>query len=193
MRDNVKILRTQSLLQEAIGEALSELEDTRLKNIAVTRTECSKGKEVAKVFLDKNSLGDLSENDALKLLKNASGAIRANIGAQLSWYRTPNLVFVIDESLANINRLDAIFRQIHKRNSSLEKYSVVDSANLESKTDSSLRGSGEATTKQSKNFPSLATDTLPQPPLARGGASFDSPSLAEGIRGWVKSPKESSK
>ena len=134
---NVKILRTQSLLQEALQEVLFDLEDTRLKSIAITRVECSKGKEVAKVFLDKNSLGDLGANDALKLLKKASGAIRANLQAQLSWYRTPNLNFVIDESLENINRLETIFKAIHERNS--------------------------------KN----------------------SPSLAEGARGWVKSPKES--
>ena len=134
---NVKILRTQSLLQEALQEVLFDLEDTRLKSIAITRVECSKGKEVAKVFLDKNSLGDLGANDALKLLKKASGAIRANIGTQLSWYKVPNLTFVIDESLENINRLETIFKAIHKRNSK------------------------------------------------------DSPSLAEGARGWVKSPKES--
>ncbi|MGX3010110.1 30S ribosome-binding factor RbfA [Helicobacter sp. 23-1044] len=112
---NVKILRTQSLLQEALQEVLFDLEDTRLKSIAITRVECSKGKEVAKVFLDKNSLGDLSANDALKLLKKASGAIRANLQAQLSWYRTPNLNFVIDESLENINRLEGIFRKIHAK------------------------------------------------------------------------------
>ena len=103
---------------------------------------------------------------------------------------------------------------------------------------SSLRGSGEATTKQSKshesnkkaesitekqinadslqvrdsqkaqnlhnrlprfanaesrndeiNLPTLTTDTPPQTPPARGGALFDSPSLAEGVRGWVISPQ----
>ena len=102
-------------MQEALQEVLFDLEDTRLKSIAITRVECSKGKEVAKVFLDKNSLGDLGANDALKLLKKASGAIRANLQAQLSWYRTPNLNFVIDESLENINRLEGIFKAIHSK------------------------------------------------------------------------------
>ena len=124
---NVKILRTQSLLQEALQEVLFDLEDTRLKSIAITRVECSKGKESAKVFLDKNSLGDLGENDALKLLKKASGAIRANLQAQLSWYRTPNLNFVIDESLENINRLEGIFKAIHERNSK-DSHSLAEGA-----------------------------------------------------------------
>ena len=47
---------------------------------------------------------------------------------------------------------------------------------------SSLRGSGEARALQTK-------DTPPQTPPARGGAYFDSPSLAEGARGWVESTK----
>ena len=41
--------------------------------------------------------------------------------------------------------------------------------------------------RESKNSPSLALHTTPQTPPARGGAYIDSPSLAEGARGWVKS------
>lgn len=130
---NVKLLKSQSLLQEALQEVLFDLEDTRLKNIAITRVECSRGKEVAKVFLDKNSLGEVDLAQILKLLKKASGVIKANLQAQLSWYRTPNLTFAIDDSLAEMNKLEAIFRQIHAK---------------ENAQDSSLQSSGK--TKQSK-------------------------------------------
>lgn len=130
---NVKLLKSQSLLQEALQEVLFDLEDTRLKNIAITRVECSRGKEVAKVFLDKNSLGEVDSMQILKLLKKASSVIKANLQTQLSWYRTPNLTFAIDDSLAEMNKLEAIFRQIHAK---------------ENTQDSSLQGSGKA--KQSK-------------------------------------------
>ena len=36
-----------------------------------------------------------------------------------------------------------------------------------------------------------SNDTPPQTPPARGGAYIDSPSLAEGVRGWVESPESS--
>ncbi len=52
---NIKLLKAQSILQEALQEALFDLEDNRIKNIAVTRVECTQGKELARVFLDKNS------------------------------------------------------------------------------------------------------------------------------------------
>lgn len=126
---NVKLLKAQSLLQEALQEVLFDLEDTRLKNIAITRVECSRGKEVAKVFLDKNSLGEVDLAQILKLLKKASGVIKANLQAQLSWYRTPNLTFAIDDSLAEMNKLEAIFRQIHAK---------------ENAQDSSLQGESNA-------------------------------------------------
>ena len=118
---NIKLLKAQSILQEALQEALFDLEDNRIKNIAVTRVECTQGKELARVFLDKNSLGDMEATNALKLLKKASGAIRANLQAQLSWYKTPNLVFEIDDSLEKINKLENIFKKIHSKdkNSSL--------------------------------------------------------------------------
>lgn len=112
---NIKLLKAQSILQEALQEALFDLEDNRLRNIAVTRVECSRGKEIARVFLDKNSLGDMDAPNALKLLKKASGTIRANLQAQLSWYKTPNLVFEIDDSLERMNRLENIFKQIHNK------------------------------------------------------------------------------
>ena len=118
---NIKLLKAQSILQEALQEALFDLEDNRIKNIAVTRVECTQGKELARVFLDKNSLGDMGATNALKLLKKASGAIRANLQAQLSWYKTPSLVFEIDDSLEKINKLESIFKKIHnkEKNSSL--------------------------------------------------------------------------
>lgn len=112
---NIKLLKAQSLLQETLQETLFDLEDTRLKNIAITHVECSRGKEVAKVFLDENSLGDMEAVEALRLLKKASGAIRANLQTQLSWYKTPNLVFEIDDSLERMNRLENIFKQIHNK------------------------------------------------------------------------------
>ncbi len=137
---NIKLLKAQSILQEALQEALFDLEDTRLKNIAVTRVECTRGREMAKVFLDENSLGDMGANDALKLLKKASGAIRANLQTQLSWYKTPNLVFEIDDSLERINKLESIFKKIH--------------------SESSLRGNAEAIQKNKIDCHDFATQNL---------------------------------
>ncbi|MGX2973370.1 MBOAT family O-acyltransferase, partial [Helicobacter sp. T3_23-1059] len=67
------------------------------------------------------------------------------------------------------------------------------SANFSDSNDSSLRDlqSKASVTKQFITSPSLAKNTRPQTPPARGGAYIDSPSLAEGARGWVKSTQKS--
>ena len=141
---NIKLLKAQSILQEALQEALFDLEDNRLRNIAVTRVECSRGKEFARVFLDKNSLGDMEATNALKLLKKASGAIRANLQAQLSWYKTPNLIFEIDDSLEKINKIENIFKQIHSGDSPLELHSADSGESTESLLQGRIADSPEA-------------------------------------------------
>ena len=124
---NVKQLKSQSLLQEALQEALCELGDTRLRNLTITKVELSAGKESAKVFLDENSLDGAESARILSALKKASGAIRANIGAQLSWYKVPSLRFEVDRELAQMNRLESIFKKIHAKENA---ESSLNSANL---------------------------------------------------------------
>lgn len=111
---NIKLLKAQSILQEALQETLYDLADTRLKNLTITKIELSGGKESAKVFFDENSLL-LEKKEMLLLLKKASGIIRSHLQTQLSWYKIPKLSFEIDDSLAKINRLDDIFRKIHSK------------------------------------------------------------------------------
>lgn len=116
--ERIKQLKTESLLSEAISEAIANLADTRIRSLLVTRTEISNGKESAKIFLDKTGFEDLdSQKEILALLKRANGAIRAALKASLSWYKTPQLTFIFDDSLEFANRLDDIFRAIHKNDS----------------------------------------------------------------------------
>lgn len=121
---NIKQLKSQSLLHEALCEALCELGDTRLRSLAITKVELSAGKESAKVFLDENSF-DTDSAVILSALKKASGAIRANLHASLDWYKVPNLSFEIDRDLAQMNRLDEIFKKIHTKENA---ESALDSA-----------------------------------------------------------------
>ena len=140
---NIKQLKSQSLLQEALQEALCELGDTRLRNLTITKVELSAGKESAKVFLDENSLDSADSAMILSALKKASGAIRANIGTQLSWYKVPNLRFEIDKDLAQMNRLESIFKKIHAKENAESSNSVLGMQfrtceNFGESTDSSL-------------------------------------------------------
>ena len=51
--NEIKRMRTESVLKELIPEALATLEDGILKGLCVTDVECKKGRYDAFVYLDK--------------------------------------------------------------------------------------------------------------------------------------------
>lgn len=115
--NNIKLLKTQSLLKEILQESLSSLNDTRLNSLSITRVECKGGKEYAKVFFDTTGIDKCEQKEILKLLKKANSFIRGQLQSSLDWYKTPNLSYEFDEEMQTLNRLDSIFKQIQKKDS----------------------------------------------------------------------------
>lgn len=111
---NIKLLKTQSLLQEVLQEALYSLDDTRISTLSIIKVECSRGKEFAKVFLDPAPLSTDEQKATIKLLKKADNIIHQYLRTSLNWYKTPKLVYEFDDSLEHINHLESIFKQINK-------------------------------------------------------------------------------
>ncbi|WP_104697130.1 MULTISPECIES: 30S ribosome-binding factor RbfA [unclassified Helicobacter] len=114
MKD-IKIQRTQSLLQELLNEALTSLDDERIRNLTVTEVVCSRGKYNADIFVLFDTQDKKEQNDLLRLLHKAEGALREYILSSSGWFRCPKLCFKVDESLSRINRLDQIFEKISKK------------------------------------------------------------------------------
>lgn len=111
---NIKILKAQSLLQEVLQEALFALNDNRLNTLSVIKVECSKSKEFAKIFLDGTGITIEEQKEILTLLKKANGIIKLHLLNALSWYKAPNLSYEFDKEMEELNKLDSIFKQIHK-------------------------------------------------------------------------------
>lgn len=113
--NNIKLLKTQSLLKKCLQEAFFELNDTRLNSLSITRVECKKGKEHAKVFFDMTGIEEHEQKEILKLLKKANNFIKEQLQNSLNWYKAPNLSYEFDKEMQTLNRLDSIFKQIHKK------------------------------------------------------------------------------
>lgn len=113
--NDIKKLKNQSLLKEAIQEALCSLKDNRLNTLAVNDVNCSNGKYFCKIFIDSTTLDENQRKKILKLLKNASGIIKQYLQNSLSWYRIPDFKFSFDTNLETINKLNNIFKQINER------------------------------------------------------------------------------
>lgn len=117
--NNIKSLKAQSLLKEVLQEIFYGLDDGRINSLNIISVKSSK-KEFACVFLDASSLDLNEQKDVLKALKNANGILHEHLKNALNWYKIPRLMFEFDNSLEQINRLERIFKEIHKKDLNAE-------------------------------------------------------------------------
>lgn len=108
----IKLKRTDAILQELIPEAISQLSDARLHEIDVIEVRCAKGRSDAKVYLDPHDYTDAERNAFLKQLKKARPIIEDYCMKDQGWFRCPKLAFVFDDHLQKTQQIDALFKQI---------------------------------------------------------------------------------
>ncbi|KIM06556.1 MAG: ribosome-binding factor A [Sulfurovum sp. FS06-10] len=117
MRDEeIKRKRTESRLVELIPEALSTMNDSRINGLSVTEVVCSRGRYDAKVYLDKSYLNEKEQGEALKQLRAVSGYLATYVRESEGWYKSPKFTFEFDTQLEQISNIEAIFKEIAKRN-----------------------------------------------------------------------------
>ena len=95
-----RIQRTNEDIRLAISELLRSIKDPRVNQglVSVTAVDTTGDLRYARVWvsvLDKNQ-----EKDVMKGLKSASGFLRRELGARLKLRYTPELQFVMDDSIA---------------------------------------------------------------------------------------------
>lgn len=110
----IKLKRTDAILQELIPEAISQLNDARLHELDVIEVRCAKGRSDAKVYLDPHDYSEQERNAFLKQLKKARPIIEDYCLKDQGWFRCPKLAFVFDDQLEKTQNIEALFKQIEK-------------------------------------------------------------------------------
>ncbi len=113
----IKIKRTDAILAELIPEALSSLNDARLRELDVIEVRCSRGKSDAKVYLDPHDYSDDERRLLLKQVRKARPIIEDYCMKDQGWFRSPTLEFVFDDHFQKTKQLDELFKQISKERS----------------------------------------------------------------------------
>lgn len=113
----IKLKRTDSILQELIPEAISQLNDNRLHELDVIEVRCSKGRDDAKVYLDPSYFDEKEKSALLKQLRKARPIIEDYCMKDQGWFRSPKLNFEFDEHLKQVQTIDELFKKISKDNS----------------------------------------------------------------------------
>jgi ribosome-binding factor A len=89
--------RLASQLMREIADILrKKLSDPRLTWVSVTHAEVSKDMMEAKVFVQTLEEGEKQE-EALSVLRHATGYIKGELGRRLNWRTIPNLQFKVDD------------------------------------------------------------------------------------------------
>jgi ribosome-binding factor A len=112
--NEIKRLRTQSILKEILPEALATLEDELLKGLCVTNVECKKGRYDAFVYLDKMMFDEREQEYIIEHLKRVTKHLQNYCMATEGWYRAPNFHFKFDDCLEYQNRMDKLFEKVSK-------------------------------------------------------------------------------
>ncbi len=110
----LRIEKTQEFIKQEVSKIiLTELKDSRIGFVTVTRVEITADLHNAKIFIS------LLGNDEAKAatwqgLNRALGFIRSEVGKRISLRLTPELSFHIDETLEYSAHIEELLLQIKK-------------------------------------------------------------------------------
>ena len=106
---NYHIDRINGDIRRVLAEKLREVKDPRVAQgamLTVTHTDTTNDLRHCKVYV--SVLGEVDEKQLVKGLKSVSGYLRRELGHSLDLRYTPELTFVLDDSIAHgayINKL----------------------------------------------------------------------------------------
>jgi ribosome-binding factor A len=114
LNKSVKLKRTESILREIISEALTTLNDSMLKSLAVTEVDCKRGKYDADVYLDQSFFNKEEKEYILKHLKKVRGYLENYTLQNEGWFRCPKFHFKFDDKLQKRQKTEELFSKIEK-------------------------------------------------------------------------------
>jgi ribosome-binding factor A len=104
--------RLGDLILEEVSDLMArEIKDPRIGFVTFTRVEMSDDLRYAKVYV--SVIGSLPEKErTLQGLSSATGYIRRHLGKVLHLRYTPELTFLLDESLEHGAKIAQLLRQL---------------------------------------------------------------------------------
>ncbi|MDB4896501.1 MAG: ribosome-binding factor [Firmicutes bacterium] len=113
MANNQRAARVADQMREEIAQLLRDLKDPRIGFVSVVKVEVANDLRHAKVFI--SVLGDDSvKKESMTGVQSASGHIRTELGRIMRLRYTPELHFVLDESIEHGSRIAKLLVQVQE-------------------------------------------------------------------------------
>lgn len=116
MKTNNRMIRINDEIKREVSEIIrSELKDPRVGVItSVIKVETTNDLKYCKIYV--SILGDDEQKkETMEGLKNASGFIRKQIAVRINLRNTPELKFVLDNSLEYSFKISKIINEINEK------------------------------------------------------------------------------
>jgi len=108
--------KVNQLIKREVGKIVQmELQDPRIEFVTITNVDVSRDLRHARISF--SVLGDEKQAErALRGLDNASRYIRKVIGQRITIRYTPEIQFVLDNSIRHSANIEKTFEEIHNEN-----------------------------------------------------------------------------
>lgn len=104
----------QEILRDVNDILQRKVRDPRVEGVTITDVDVTGDLQQATIYYTVLSDNESDRNDAKTGLEKAKGLIRSEIGSRLQIYKTPEMYFTYDESIAYGNRIDELINQLHR-------------------------------------------------------------------------------
>ncbi len=111
-----RMIRINDELQREIAQILrSDMKDPRIGVVtSVLKADTTNDLKYCKVYV--SVLGDEEkQQEVMKVIKGATGYIRSLIASRINLRITPELIFILDDSLDYSFKIDRIIKDIHEK------------------------------------------------------------------------------
>lgn len=112
---NTKLERLESQIRKEISNILqNEVKNSKFGFVTVTDVEVTNDYSFATVFVSFLNTKEVSGIDRLEEINRVKGFVRSQLARRLSIRKTPDIIFKIDDSIDQGNRIDKIIAKINK-------------------------------------------------------------------------------
>lgn len=104
----------QEILKDVNHILRKKVRDPRVQDVSITDVKVTGDLQQATIFYSILSDKASAKKSAQEGLDKVSGLVRSELGKQLSLYKTPEIEFVLDESVEYGSRIDELLRGLDR-------------------------------------------------------------------------------
>lgn len=110
--ESQRVRKVQKLMKEVLGDSIRDLKDPRIGFTTVTSVKVTPDLRMARVYV--SVFGDeKAQEETLAGLESASSHLRAELGREVRTRFTPELVFEMDHTPEEADRLERLIHRLH--------------------------------------------------------------------------------